>query len=151
MSSSVWTIEGLQRPVLSCDKKNKVSLSKDLFALFCLRLCHSMCLFLRYLEWAVVPDRPRSSSRMEEDHRHGWDLLLAHSYRYHPVGEAGHPPSPPWTTGVVDPEWPHSNSTTQTVCGLPQPLTHSWPWGERAEISLFICALTGSCFQTLVS
>lgn len=72
----------------------------------------NMCFSTRYLEWAVIPDRPWPASRMEEDHRHGWYLLLAHSYRHHPVGEACHPPCTPWTDRVPGPGWPHSLNTT---------------------------------------
>lgn len=71
-----------------------------------------VCFFTRYLEWTIIPDRPWPASRMEEDHRHGRYLLLAHSYRHHPVGEACHPPSTPWTDRVPGPGRPHSLHTT---------------------------------------
>lgn len=73
----------------------------------------NVCVFTRYLEWAVIPDRPWPASRMEEDHRHGRYLLLAHPYRHHPVGEARHPSSAPWSDGgVPGPSWPHHGLST---------------------------------------
>lgn len=64
---------------------------------------HSQFSSTRYLERAVIPDRPRPASRMEKDYRHGWYLLLAHSYRHHSVGTARHSSTTPWTDGVHGP------------------------------------------------
>lgn len=95
--------------------------------------CSDITFFLpsRYLEWAVLPDWSWPASRMEEDHRHGRYLLLAHSYRHHPMGAAVQPPTSPWTNWEPSPGWSQGVTSTETLAGLPQPLTHSWPWGER--------------------
>ena len=94
---------------------------------------------IRYLERAVIPDWPWPASRMEEDHRHGWYLLLAHSYRHHPVGASCHPSSCPWTDWVISSRGSQSFNATETLSELPQPLTHSWPWGDwETEFSQWV-------------
>lgn len=92
-------------------------------------ICVGFFLHPRYLEWAVIPEWSWPSSWMEENHRHGWYLLLAHTHRHHSVGEAQHRPYPPWTGRVTGLRWPH-NFNPHTHAGLSQPLTDPWPRGK---------------------
>lgn len=86
----------------------------------------SPCCPSRHLERAVVSDGPGPAAGMEEDHRHGRHLLLAHPHGHHAVGEAG---SPHRTHGPAGPGWRQLNST-QTLAGFAQLLTNTRPWGE---------------------
>lgn len=83
----------------------------------------------RYLEWAVIPEWSWPSSWMEENHRHGRYLLLAHTHRHYSVGEAQHLPYPPWTDRVTGLRRSH-NFNPPTHAGLSQPLTDPWPRGK---------------------
>lgn len=58
---------------------------------------------------------------MEDDDRHGWYLLLAHSNGHHTVGETRPMPSGANWTQPCQP---------QTLPGLPVTLTHSRSWGN---------------------
>lgn len=59
---------------------------------------------------------------MEDDDRHGWYLLLAHSNGYHTVGETR-----PMPSGA---NWPQP-CQPQTLAGLPVPLAHPGAWGTH--------------------
>lgn len=79
------------------------------------------CFPARHLERAVVPDGPRPATGMEEDNRHGRQLLLAHPHRCHPVGEAGAPSS---TLGSAGTGWQWHLDAAQTLSGLAELLAN---------------------------
>ncbi len=79
------------------------------------RLTFCICVY-RYLGGAVISDRPWFASRMEDDDRHGWYLLLAHSNGHNTVGETRPMPfGANWTQPCQ----------LQTLPGLPVTLAHS--------------------------